>query len=78
MSRDDAPHRLYDLGVDPGERVDLLYDRPEVASRMRELAADLGVDSVAAARAPAPVSPETVRRLREIGYVEEAESARQE
>ena len=72
VSRDDAPHRLFDLAADPGERRDLLYDRPEVADRLRELAAALGVEAEAVAVAPEPVSPETMRRLREIGYVDEA------
>jgi arylsulfatase A-like enzyme len=76
VSRDDAPHRLFDLTNDPGEREDLLYDRPETVTRLREVATALGV-GVAADRQPrraAPVSDEVRERLREIGYVEESEA----
>jgi arylsulfatase A-like enzyme len=80
VSRDDAPHRLFDLATDPGERRDLLSERPDVAMRLRALAAEIGVDGAAETAAPDPgiePVPETIReRLREIGYVEEAEAAR--
>jgi arylsulfatase A-like enzyme len=75
VSRDDAPHRLYDLVDDPGEQSDLLVDRPEVVTALRDLAAALGVGSDTSAAAGTPVSTELSERLREIGYVEEAEAA---
>ncbi len=78
VSRDDAPHRLFDLVTDPGEQRDLLYERPEIATRLRALAGEIGVDAPARTSARAPrlePGPEAVReRLREIGYVEEAEA----
>ena len=78
VARDDAPHRLFDLATDPGERRDLLHEREEVATKLRALAVEIGVDAAARTRAPEsrlePV-PEALReRLREIGYVEEAEA----
>ncbi len=72
VSRDDAPHRLYDLTSDPGELRDLLDDRPEVVAELRALAARLGVDTQPAPVAATDVAPEIRERLREIGYVEEA------
>lgn len=74
ISRDDAPHRLFDLRADPGEQEDRLHDRPDVVAKLRELAAVLGADAPPEVPVPAePVSPEIRERLREIGYVEEAE-----
>jgi arylsulfatase A-like enzyme len=78
VSRDDAPHRLFDLGADPAGHQDLLYERPEVVTELRALAAALGVDSGPSGAAPAEVSPEIRERLREIGYLEEAEGSPKE
>jgi len=74
VSRDDVPHRLFDLSADPGERRDLLHERPEVVAELRRLAATMGVDAPPEVPLIAePVAPEVRERLREIGYVEEAE-----
>jgi len=78
VSRDDAPHRLFDLTADPGERRNLLDQRPEIVAKLRGLAAEIGVAAGPAAMAPAPriePVPDAIReRLREIGYIEEAEA----
>ena len=76
VSRDDAPHRLFDLRVDPNERNDLSATRADVAAKLREMAVALGAD--APHEGPArvePVDPEIRERLREIGYVEEADES---
>jgi arylsulfatase A-like enzyme len=79
VSRDDAPHRLFDLASDPGGHRDLLYDRPEVVTELRALAVELGVAGVpTGAAAATEVSPEIRERLREIGYLEEAEGSLEE
>lgn len=79
VSRDDAPHRLFDLGRDPAERTDVLGERPEVAALLQARAAEIGVDAApdADVRARA-VDPEIRKRLREIGYVEEAADGSEE
>jgi Flp pilus assembly protein TadD len=64
---------LYDLAVDPGETRNLAASRPadldRLASRLGTLrAADTGV-------MPAPESPETLERLRALGYVAAARAA---
>ncbi len=80
VSRDDAPERLFDLATDPGERRDLLDERPDVVAKLRALAAEIGVGAASGSRATAPglepVSEAVRERLRELGYVEEAEAAR--
>ena len=80
VSRDDAPGRLFDLATDPGERRDLLDERPDVVAKLRALAAEIGVGAASGSRAAAPglepVSEAVRERLRELGYVEEAEAAR--
>jgi arylsulfatase A-like enzyme len=79
VSRDDVPHRLFDLTTDPGERRDLLAERPAVARALRALAAEIGVEAASETQAPGsrpePISEAVRERLREIGYVEEAEAA---
>jgi arylsulfatase A-like enzyme len=73
VSRDDAPHRLFDLRADPSEQRDLLEARPEIAAALRERAEALGV-TAGPVRAPEAVPSEIRARLREIGYVEEADA----
>jgi arylsulfatase A-like enzyme/predicted Zn-dependent protease len=58
---------LYDLERDPGERTNLLGDRPQAAAALRSALASLvaghGVDK------PSAVSPEDRQRLAALGYV---------
>lgn len=56
---------LYDLGRDPGERVNLASERPQAVASMD---AWLGRVRTAVA-APAPVDPQTRERLAALGYV---------
>jgi arylsulfatase len=75
VSREQGPHRLYDLSRDPGEQLNLIEERPDVAAELRALAARMGVSAKAVDVQATGVSPEIRARLREIGYVEEAEEA---
>jgi len=64
---------LYDLGADPGETRNLAASRPQdlerLSARLKTLRArDRGVT-------PAKESPETLERLRALGYVASAEAA---
>jgi len=70
-----ASPRLFDVAADPGEKRDLAADREDVTSRLSD-ALRIHVEAQAARRAsavappaPAPLSPETRERLRELGYV---------
>ena len=64
--------RLFDLEADPGETQDLASERPAVRDR---LAAELRAMTEAAQRQAAPqpadFPPDTIERLRELGYVED-------
>jgi arylsulfatase A-like enzyme/Tfp pilus assembly protein PilF len=67
----EAPRpELYDLATDPGERVDLLLTRKDVAREMRHelerIAEELGKDSPREAMA---IDADTEARLRSLGYV---------
>jgi arylsulfatase A-like enzyme/Tfp pilus assembly protein PilF len=67
----DAPKpELYDLRTDPGERRNVIADRSNVAARMsQELdATERGFGAAVSAK-PAQPDPETVARLRSLGYV---------
>ncbi|MGH0032426.1 MAG: sulfatase [Myxococcota bacterium] len=69
----DGREELYDLARDPGETRNLAGERPEVREELagfvsRRLAA-LRERALSAAPAPAD-DPDTLRRLRELGYVE--------
>ncbi len=61
--------RLYDLRVDPGERVDVSAEHPDVVARLRgHLDGILRSDGrTGGDRAP---SPDELERLRELGYVQ--------
>ena len=63
---------LFDLEADPGETQDLAFERPAVRDR---LAAELRAMTEAAQRQAAPqpadFPPDTIERLRELGYVED-------
>jgi tetratricopeptide (TPR) repeat protein len=63
-----APHpELYDLQRDPGEKTNLVAERPRVADAMA--AALTRMMSGAGADAPSQVSPDTLARLQSLGYV---------
>ena len=60
---------LYDLAADPGERTNLAAAEPDLAARLgavidRRLAGGDGE-----ARAPMPDDPETLERLKALGYL---------
>ncbi len=64
---------LYDLGADPGEALNLAASRPQdlerLSARLKQLRAkDRGVT-------PAQESPETLERLRALGYVASSQAA---
>jgi len=65
---------LYDLSSDPGERRDLAQSRPELVEELRgELAlleTELGrLGNSLRSSAPAPLDPQTLERLRAMGYI---------
>ncbi|MDE3154561.1 MAG: sulfatase-like hydrolase/transferase [Acidobacteriota bacterium] len=63
-----APHpELYDLQRDPGERHNILDDRPRVAEAMAGALAQIMAG--AKEQAPAQVSADTLERLQSLGYV---------
>ena len=68
----DAPKpELYDLRTDERELKNIIGDRPQVAARLREELQRIAPDAnrPAAAQATATPDPETVARLRALGYV---------
>jgi arylsulfatase A-like enzyme/tetratricopeptide (TPR) repeat protein len=67
---DSSEPELYDLATDPGQKLNLLETKPGLLAEMRvrltELEAFLGSDAKTASRAP---DPETIAKLRSLGYV---------
>ena len=62
--------RLYDLGTDPHERIDVAANHQEIVSELwREAEKQLGARA-RPERTPAVPRDETVQQLRELGYVE--------
>ena len=65
---------LYDLRKDPDERVSLVGRHPEAELRLRQLSLQLWLEMDASAQywdpnvEPAPIDPETAKRLRNLGY----------
>jgi len=57
---------LYDLALDPGEEHNLASEKPDLAASLRaKLAREIAGDDT-----PLPVEPETMERLRDLGYVD--------
>ncbi len=66
----DAPRReLYDLSVDPGETRNLAEERPDVAEELASKLEMIRGDVTPTKREPHLPDPETVERLRALGYV---------
>jgi len=65
----DAPHELYDVVADPGERNDVLGAHADVAADLQRLI-EQHVASLPAPREAAPLSEETRKALRALGYVQ--------
>jgi len=65
----EASDELYDLAADAGERRNLLAEQPEVAAGLRRLLETHVAMLPGAAPAP-PISEETRRALRALGYVD--------
>ena len=74
MEHSEGKHRLYDLGSDPRERVDLIDSRPEDAHRLAEaLATSLAaLPEPLPAAAPQTIDEETREALERLGYLDEA------
>lgn len=67
---------IYDLAVDPGETRDLAAARPELVVEMRDVAGRWLADCVASSPVggeagfdETPLDPETLERLRSLGYI---------
>jgi arylsulfatase A-like enzyme/Tfp pilus assembly protein PilF len=67
---DSSEPELYDLVKDPGQKENLLHNKPELLGEMRrrltELEAALGREAKSASRAP---DAETIAKLRSLGYL---------
>lgn len=72
IRRSDGSAELYDLGRDPGERVDLMAAQPVVASRLARALDrfETLVTPAYRARTPAPPPGAAQDRLRALGYLE--------
>ena len=65
-----AGEQLFDLRMDPGERVNILADDPELALTLRTLAEDYRASAVAVqGGASLPQSAEEREKLRSLGYL---------
>ena len=65
----DAPHELYDLDADPGERSNVLDAHADVAAELRGLL-ERHVAALPKPREAAPLSEETRKALQALGYAE--------
>jgi len=68
VDRRSGARRLFDLDRDPGERVDVQADHPELARRLHAALEELarGAREVAP---PAELTPEERERLQALGYL---------
>lgn len=66
-----AEPELFDLGADPEERRNLAAERPEKVSALKEQFATLGIglETASQEEEAASLDPETVARLRSLGYL---------
>lgn len=64
------PEQLFDLAADPGEQTDLSQDRPEDLLLLRESLNELLGRRLDRGGSEVPISPETLRRLRSLGYLQ--------
>ena len=62
----DGTEQLFDLESDPGEEINLIEDRPDVARRYRKI---LGDRMDLSREGRAELDPETEARLRAMGYI---------
>jgi arylsulfatase A-like enzyme len=60
---------LYNLADDPGEQVDLLESRPDMAQKLRLHLDEMMADLPEAATVTTPLTDEERRKLRSLGYV---------
>lgn len=68
VTGENGMHELFDLSIDPAESRDLCIARPDVVKRFEALLA-LGLPDGAAVPTPRQVAPETLERLRALGYL---------
>ena len=69
---------LYDLETDPGERSDLILDKPQLAGRLSDAMADITLSDpckiiIDASQGQLPedlLSPEQIEQLRSLGYIQ--------
>jgi arylsulfatase A-like enzyme len=66
----DTEPELYDLEADPGETRNLAEAEPEIVGRLRPLALAAIQHKLESRSEQAALSPETVQKLRELGYIE--------
>jgi len=72
--RDGTRALLFDLKEDAGETSDLSLEHPEILKRMRDRLSEL-TQEFSAASAQGRMSPEDIKRLRAIGYIEALNAA---
>jgi arylsulfatase A-like enzyme len=64
-----SEERLYDLGVDPREEIDILARMPDLVTEMRVLSDTYKEQAVAASGEDMKQSREEIRKLKSLGYV---------
>jgi arylsulfatase A-like enzyme len=70
VSRSDGSAELYHVASDPSMQLDLSAERPALAAKLLRAAEPLFRSNGSASGAPLRPSPETLERLRGLGYVE--------
>jgi len=75
-----AEPELFDLGADPEERRNLAAERPETVSALKEQFATLGIglETASQEEEAASLDPETVARLRSLGYLSSPRGSKSE